>query len=185
MTKRRVRLPPGAGAGTGFRDHGVLDAPWPRWKTVRADESSPIPSAPDQPREQPKAGTGEVPGLLKRLAAVPDPRGVRHALVVVLDQQAGGARGGRSGSRARRSAPTKVCTAPTAPSGGSVHRSSTRRAGGRSGDRPRSAGPHGPVPWPSQRPGPSTWKSKTCGRPRPRGTLFTGPSRPAVGIRER
>lgn len=141
MTKRRVRLPPGAGAGTGFRDHGVLDAPWPRWKTVRADESSPIPSAPDQPREQPKAGTGEVPGLLKRLAAVPDPRGVRHALVVVLDQQAGGARGGRSGSRARRSAPTKVCTAPTAPSGGSVHRSSTRRAGGRSGDRPRSAGP--------------------------------------------
>ncbi|WP_406417354.1 hypothetical protein OH809_35645 [Streptomyces sp. NBC_00873] len=39
-----------------------------------ADASSPIPSALDQLREQPKAETGEVPGLLKRLAAVPEPR---------------------------------------------------------------------------------------------------------------
>jgi hypothetical protein len=28
--------------------------------------------------------SGEVPGLLERLAQVPDPRGVRHALAVVL-----------------------------------------------------------------------------------------------------
>ncbi|MGW3655613.1 hypothetical protein ACWD6R_07815 [Streptomyces sp. NPDC005151] len=51
---------------------------------MRADASTPIPSALDQLREQPKAETGEVSGMLKRLAAVLDPRGVRHALVVVL-----------------------------------------------------------------------------------------------------
>lgn len=41
----------------------------------------------DQLREQPDIGPGEVPGLLERLAQVPDPRdprGVRHALSVVL-----------------------------------------------------------------------------------------------------
>ncbi|MFF3910183.1 ISAs1 family transposase [Streptomyces sp. NPDC001848] len=52
-----------------------------------ADASSPIPPALDQLREQPEAAAGEVPGLLERLAQVPDPRdprGVRHALAVVL-----------------------------------------------------------------------------------------------------
>lgn len=41
----------------------------------------------DQLREHPEVASGEVPGLLKRLAEVPDPRdsrGVRHRLAVVL-----------------------------------------------------------------------------------------------------
>jgi hypothetical protein len=52
-----------------------------------ANASSPIPPAFDQLREHPGAVPGEIPGLLERLAEVPDPRGprgVRHALVVVL-----------------------------------------------------------------------------------------------------
>lgn len=51
------------------------------------DVSLPIPPALDQLREQPGVGPGEVAGLLERLAEVPyprDPRGVRHALAVVL-----------------------------------------------------------------------------------------------------
>ncbi|WP_338674548.1 transposase family protein [Streptomyces sp. SCSIO 30461] len=52
-----------------------------------ADASSLIPPALDQLRENPLVGPGEVPGLLERLAEVPDPRdprGVRHRLAVVL-----------------------------------------------------------------------------------------------------
>ncbi|MFE2611761.1 transposase family protein [Streptomyces mirabilis] len=52
-----------------------------------ADASLPIPPAFDQLRQQPQAVPGEIPGLLERLHEVPDPRdprGVRHALVVVL-----------------------------------------------------------------------------------------------------
>ncbi|MFD7409714.1 transposase family protein [Streptomyces sp. NPDC059866] len=52
-----------------------------------ADASSPILPAFDQLREHPEAVPEEIPGLLERLAEVPDPRdprGVRHALVVVL-----------------------------------------------------------------------------------------------------
>lgn len=52
-----------------------------------ADASSPIPPALDQLRAHAPAAPGEIPGLLERLAVVPDPRdprGVRHALVVVL-----------------------------------------------------------------------------------------------------
>ncbi|MFE2070454.1 transposase family protein [Streptomyces sp. NPDC059467] len=52
-----------------------------------ADASSLIPPALDQLRENPQVGPEEVPGLLERLAGVPDPRdprGVRHRLVVVL-----------------------------------------------------------------------------------------------------
>ncbi|MFB7438257.1 transposase family protein [Streptomyces mirabilis] len=51
------------------------------------DASSPIPLAFDRLREHPGAVPGEIPGLLERLAEVPgprDPRGVRHALVVML-----------------------------------------------------------------------------------------------------
>ncbi|MGW3267073.1 transposase family protein [Streptomyces sp. NPDC001056] len=46
-----------------------------------------IPPALDRLREQSDVGPGEVPGLLERLAQVPDPRdprGVRHTLAVVL-----------------------------------------------------------------------------------------------------
>ncbi|WNO62402.1 ISAs1 family transposase [Streptomyces sp. AM2-3-1] len=49
--------------------------------------SSPIPPALDQLRDQPDAAEGELPGLLGRLAEVPDPRrprGIRHGLVYVL-----------------------------------------------------------------------------------------------------
>ncbi|MFF5128462.1 ISAs1 family transposase [Streptomyces syringium] len=52
-----------------------------------ADAPSLIPSAFDQLRRQPDPGLQEVPGLLERLAEVPDPRdprGGRHALAVVL-----------------------------------------------------------------------------------------------------
>ncbi|WP_327129799.1 ISAs1 family transposase [Streptomyces sp. NBC_01727] len=52
-----------------------------------ADASSSIHPALDQLHERPRAGTCEIPGLLERLAEVPDPRdprGVRHALAVVL-----------------------------------------------------------------------------------------------------
>ncbi|MFD8209649.1 ISAs1 family transposase [Streptomyces sp. NPDC059695] len=52
-----------------------------------ADASSLIPPALDQLRQSPQAGPEEVPGLLERLAEVPDPRdpcGVRHRLAVVL-----------------------------------------------------------------------------------------------------
>ncbi|WP_372412148.1 ISAs1 family transposase [Streptomyces luteireticuli] len=52
-----------------------------------ADASSPIPPAFDQLRRHPRAVPEEIPGLLERLSEVPDPRdprGVRHALVVVL-----------------------------------------------------------------------------------------------------
>ncbi|MFF1815107.1 transposase family protein [Streptomyces sp. NPDC058251] len=52
-----------------------------------AEASSPIPPALDQLREHPEVAPEEVPGLLDRLAQVPDPRdprGVRHALVGVL-----------------------------------------------------------------------------------------------------
>ncbi|MFE9859082.1 transposase family protein [Streptomyces sp. NPDC005780] len=52
-----------------------------------ADASSLIPPALDRFREQSVVGLGEVPGLLERLAQVPDPRdprGVRHSLAVVL-----------------------------------------------------------------------------------------------------
>ncbi|MFH9967993.1 transposase family protein [Streptomyces mirabilis] len=51
------------------------------------DASSPIPLAFDRLREHPGAVRGEIPGLLERLAEMPgprDPRGVRHALVVML-----------------------------------------------------------------------------------------------------
>jgi hypothetical protein len=54
---------------------------------VPADASSSIPLALDQLRGHPGAVPGEIPGLLERLAEVPgprDPRGVRHALVVML-----------------------------------------------------------------------------------------------------
>jgi hypothetical protein len=54
---------------------------------VPADASSPIPPALDQLREYPQVVPEEVPGLLERLAEVPDPRdprGVRHRLAVVL-----------------------------------------------------------------------------------------------------
>jgi hypothetical protein len=54
---------------------------------VPADASSPIPPAFDHLREHPGAVPEEIPGLLERLAEVPDPRdprGVRHAPVVVL-----------------------------------------------------------------------------------------------------
>jgi predicted transposase YbfD/YdcC len=54
---------------------------------VPADASSLIPPALDQLREHPEVVFAEVPGLLERLAEVPDPkdpRGVRHALVAVL-----------------------------------------------------------------------------------------------------
>lgn len=57
-----------------------------------ADASSPIPPAFDQLREHPGAVPEEIPGLLERLAEMPDPhdpRGVRHALVVVLALAAG------------------------------------------------------------------------------------------------
>ncbi|MFF1605171.1 ISAs1 family transposase [Streptomyces mirabilis] len=52
-----------------------------------AEASSLIPPALDQLREHPDVAPEEVPGLLGRLAQVPDPRdprGVRHALVGVL-----------------------------------------------------------------------------------------------------
>ncbi|WP_067798238.1 ISAs1 family transposase [Actinomadura formosensis] len=52
-----------------------------------ADVSSPIPPALDQLRERTGAASPELPGLLERLAEVPDPRdprGVRHALVCIL-----------------------------------------------------------------------------------------------------
>lgn len=52
-----------------------------------ADVSSLVPPALDRLREQSDVARGEVPGLLERLAQVPDPRdprGVRHALAVVL-----------------------------------------------------------------------------------------------------
>ncbi|WP_376700098.1 transposase family protein [Streptomyces netropsis] len=54
---------------------------------MTADASSPIPPASDQLREHPGAVPEEIPGLPERLPEVPDPRdprGVRHALVVVL-----------------------------------------------------------------------------------------------------
>ncbi|MGW4881416.1 ISAs1 family transposase [Streptomyces sp. NPDC004262] len=54
---------------------------------VPAAASSLTPLALDHLREQPDIGPGEVPDLLERLAQVPDPRdprGVRHALAVVL-----------------------------------------------------------------------------------------------------
>ncbi|MFI6093767.1 hypothetical protein [Streptomyces sp. NPDC051218] len=53
-----------------------------------ADTSSPIPLPfDDQLREHSGAVLGEIPGVLEHLAEVPDPRdprGVRHALVVML-----------------------------------------------------------------------------------------------------
>ncbi|MFJ1550892.1 transposase family protein [Streptomyces sp. NPDC088246] len=52
-----------------------------------ANASSPIPPALDQLRDQSEVVPEECPGLLERLAQVPDPRdpcGVRHALVYVL-----------------------------------------------------------------------------------------------------
>jgi predicted transposase YbfD/YdcC len=54
---------------------------------VPADASSLIPHALDHLREHHAVAPEEVPGLLEHLAQVPDPRdprGVRHALVVVL-----------------------------------------------------------------------------------------------------
>lgn len=71
----------------GFQDHGVFDAPRSEWKTVPANAASPIPPSFDQLRQHPAAVTEDAPGLLERLGEVPDPRdprGVRHALVVVL-----------------------------------------------------------------------------------------------------
>lgn len=56
-----------------------------------ARRSSPISAALDQLREQPKPRPEEIPGLLERLAEVPDPRdprGVRHALAAVLARSA-------------------------------------------------------------------------------------------------
>ncbi|GAA2969519.1 hypothetical protein GCM10010446_63620 [Streptomyces enissocaesilis] len=56
-------------------------------KPVPAAESSPIPPSFDQLNPHPEVAVGEVPGLLERLAEVPDPRdrrGVRHTLGTVL-----------------------------------------------------------------------------------------------------
>ncbi|MEU9101274.1 transposase family protein [Streptomyces sp. NPDC048361] len=66
---------------------GVLYVPWSTGKTVPVDASSLIPAALDQPCEHPGIAPDEMPGLLERLAQVPDPRGprgVRHPSVVVL-----------------------------------------------------------------------------------------------------
>lgn len=52
-----------------------------------ANTSAPILTAFDQLRRHPEAVPEEIPGLLERLAEVPDPRDprrVRHALVAVL-----------------------------------------------------------------------------------------------------
>ncbi|MEU1371674.1 transposase family protein [Streptomyces sp. NPDC005803] len=54
---------------------------------MRAKASSLIPPAVDQLREDPEAAPEDLPGLLDRLAQVPDsraPRGVGKALVDVL-----------------------------------------------------------------------------------------------------
>jgi predicted transposase YbfD/YdcC len=51
---------------------------------VPVDASSLIPRALDQLRKHPEVVSDEVPRLLERLAEVPDPRGVRHALLAVL-----------------------------------------------------------------------------------------------------
>ncbi|MFI9630623.1 transposase family protein [Streptomyces sp. NPDC052042] len=54
---------------------------------VPADASSLTSTAFDQLRPHPEASGNEVPGLLERLAQVPDPRdprGVRHPLVTLL-----------------------------------------------------------------------------------------------------
>ncbi|MGW7241502.1 transposase family protein [Streptomyces sp. NPDC054804] len=54
---------------------------------MSADASPLILPALDRLREQSDVGPGEVPGLLKGPAQVPDPRdprGVRHALAAVL-----------------------------------------------------------------------------------------------------
>lgn len=51
------------------------------------DASSLIPPALDQLRALPGVAPGEIPDLRERLAEVPDPRdprGIRHALAVVL-----------------------------------------------------------------------------------------------------
>ncbi|WP_240802468.1 transposase family protein [Streptomyces sp. A0642] len=56
-------------------------------KPVPADASSPLSPTFDQIRLHPQALFREVPGLLERLAAVPDPRdarGVRPSLVAML-----------------------------------------------------------------------------------------------------
>jgi hypothetical protein len=60
------------------------------WRRIIVDPAclSPTP----RPRTEPE----EIPGLLERLAEVPgprDPRGVRHALVVVLALSAGAVSG--------------------------------------------------------------------------------------------
>ncbi|MGV9567106.1 transposase family protein [Streptomyces sp. NPDC003480] len=52
-----------------------------------AEASSPIPPVFERLRQHPEAAPEELPGLLERLGEVPDPRdprGMRHALVVVL-----------------------------------------------------------------------------------------------------
>jgi hypothetical protein len=54
---------------------------------VPADVSSLIPPALDQLHDQTEVVPAELPGLLERLAEIPDPRdprGVRHALVCIL-----------------------------------------------------------------------------------------------------
>ncbi|WP_432017726.1 hypothetical protein [Streptomyces hydrogenans] len=58
-----------------------------------ADASSLIHPAFDRLREQSDVGPGQVPGLLERLAQVPDPRdprGVRHAWLALFTRTGSG-----------------------------------------------------------------------------------------------
>ncbi|MEU1568885.1 transposase family protein [Streptomyces mirabilis] len=93
-----------------------------------AEASSLIPPALDQLREHPEVAPEDVPGLLDRLAQVPDPRdprGVRHPLAGVL-----------------------ALAACAVPAGGNVtagcRRVDHRRSAPRAGTRRRAARP--PVP---------------------------------------
>jgi hypothetical protein len=70
-----------------FQDHVGVESSDPYGSPAAAVLSSPIPPARDQLCDQPDAAADELPGLLARLAEVPDPRKPRrvsHSLEYML-----------------------------------------------------------------------------------------------------
>ncbi|MFB8135312.1 transposase family protein [Streptomyces mirabilis] len=106
-----------------------------------ADASSLIPPALDQLRENPQVRPEEVPGLLERLAEVPDPRdprGVRHRLAVVLALTACAVLAGATSLRVDRRWPGTCAGTGRRPS-----RSASAQAGpARRSNGPSAADPH-------------------------------------------
>ena len=123
-----ARPPAAAAPPGGSAPHG----PRARRRTRRRRARATIPAPRPAGRARPSAGSvaAAATAVSNRQASTASGSARSAYPGPSVTSSRAGARGGRSGSSARRRAATKVRTAPTAPGGGSSHRSSTRRVTG-------------------------------------------------------